>query len=73
MMETEPVVCARFGVGIDCIRGAITSGSAGTVAEIGKLTRAGTNCGSCLPELKRIVAQERAKARAAAPMTEPAA
>jgi assimilatory nitrate reductase catalytic subunit len=25
------------------------------VEEIGKALRAGTNCGSCLPELKRIV------------------
>jgi assimilatory nitrate reductase catalytic subunit len=73
MMETEPVVCACFGIGIDSIRNAIASGAASTVAELGHTTRAGTNCGSCLPELKRIVTQERAKARAAASMTEPAA
>ncbi len=72
MVETEPVVCACFGIGLDDIRRAIASGSAGTVAEIGHMTRAGTNCGSCLPELKHIVAQERAKARAAALATEPA-
>jgi assimilatory nitrate reductase catalytic subunit len=73
MMETEPVVCACFGIGIDSIRNAITCGAASTVTELGQVTRAGTNCGSCLPELKRIVTQERAKARAAASMTEPAA
>jgi assimilatory nitrate reductase catalytic subunit len=76
MVETEPVVCACFGIGMDCVRNAIASGQAGTVADIGQITRAGTNCGSCLPELKQIVAQERAKKRsqthAAAPVGEPA-
>ena len=69
MVETEPVVCACFGVGEDCIRKAVAAGEAGNVTEIGRVTRAGTNCGSCLPELKQIVAQERAKQR----LKEPAA
>ncbi|HXM31457.1 MAG TPA: (2Fe-2S)-binding protein [Xanthobacteraceae bacterium] len=54
----EPIVCACFGVGLAAIRAALTSG-VGSVEEIGKALRAGTNCGSCLPELKRIVADER--------------
>jgi assimilatory nitrate reductase catalytic subunit len=53
-----PIVCACFGVGLAAIRNALTSG-VGSVEEIGKALRAGTNCGSCLPELKRIVADER--------------
>ena len=57
--ETEPVVCACFGVGIDVVRKAIACGAATTVAEIGETLRAGTNCGSCLPELKRIIVHER--------------
>jgi len=40
------------------IREALTTGTATDVAGIGKALRAGTNCGSCLPELKRIVAHE---------------
>jgi assimilatory nitrate reductase catalytic subunit len=55
---TGPVICACFGVGLASIREAITSGAAVSTEEIGKLLRAGTNCGSCLPELKRIVANE---------------
>ncbi len=51
-----PIVCACFGVGLTTIRDKIESGEAATVEEIGKLLRAGTNCGSCLPELKRIIA-----------------
>jgi NAD(P)H-nitrite reductase large subunit len=30
-----------------------------TVTEIGEALRAGTNCGSCLPELKRMIVNER--------------
>jgi len=66
MVETEPVVCACFGVGESCIRDAVASGRATTVTEIGQATRAGTNCGSCLPELKRMITQERNNARARA-------
>jgi assimilatory nitrate reductase catalytic subunit len=51
-----PIVCACFSVGLATIRATIESGEAGTVEEIGKLLRAGTNCGSCVPELKRIIA-----------------
>ncbi|MBV8836270.1 MAG: molybdopterin-dependent oxidoreductase, partial [Alphaproteobacteria bacterium] len=53
--ETGPVICACFGVGLTVIREAIAAGSATNVEAIGKALRAGTNCGSCLPELKRIV------------------
>jgi assimilatory nitrate reductase catalytic subunit len=56
--ETEPVVCACFGVGMAAIRKAVCAG-AGSASELGRALGAGTNCGSCLPELKRIVARER--------------
>lgn len=51
-----PVVCACFGVGRNTICGAIAEG-ARTAAEIGAKLKAGTNCGSCIPELKRLIAQ----------------
>ena len=35
----------------------------GWLATYGTALRAGTNCGSCLPELKRMIAQEREKSR----------
>ena len=56
---TEPVICACFGVGVEAVRQAVACGTARTVAEIGQALRAGTNCGSCLPELKRLIAHER--------------
>jgi assimilatory nitrate reductase catalytic subunit len=61
MAEAGPIVCACFGVGLNSIRNALTSGTAADVASIGQALRAGTNCGSCLPELKKIVAQHEAQ------------
>ena len=55
LAEIGPVICACFGVGLTVIRDAIASKAATNVEAIGKALRAGTNCGSCLPELKRIV------------------
>jgi len=57
--ETEPVVCACFQVGLDAVRKAVNCGGATSVGDIGRTLRAGTNCGSCLPELKRIIVDER--------------
>ena len=57
--DPGPLVCACFGVGLNVIRAALASGRAASVEQIGVALRAGTNCGSCLPELKRIVGNER--------------
>ncbi len=54
-----PVVCTCFGVGLITIREALASRAATSVEQIGEVLRAGTNCGSCLPELKKIVAEAR--------------
>jgi assimilatory nitrate reductase catalytic subunit len=51
-----PIVCACFGVGRNAIDGAIKAGAC-SVAAIGASLKAGTNCGSCIPELKRMLAQ----------------
>lgn len=53
------IVCSCFGVGINTIRNAIHSRPLTTAAAIGRELKAGTNCGSCVPELKRILAEER--------------
>ncbi|MEX2034317.1 MAG: molybdopterin dinucleotide binding domain-containing protein, partial [Xanthobacteraceae bacterium] len=49
-----PVVCACFGVGVAAIHEALASGKATNVEEIGLALRAGSKCGSCLPELRSI-------------------
>jgi assimilatory nitrate reductase catalytic subunit len=56
LASTGPIVCACFGVGRGTICHAIAAG-ARSAAEIGAQLKAGTNCGSCIPELKRLIAQ----------------
>lgn len=58
--DPGPVVCACFGVGLNAIRAAFAGGGAMTPEDIGHQLKAGTNCGSCLPEIRRIGAQARA-------------
>jgi len=56
LASAGPIVCACFGVGRTTICDTIAAG-ARTTAEIGAKLKAGTNCGSCIPELKRLVVQ----------------
>jgi assimilatory nitrate reductase catalytic subunit len=56
LASAGPIVCACFGVSRASICDGIAAG-AGTSAEIGAKLKAGTNCGSCIPELKRLIAQ----------------
>ena len=69
LASAGPIVCACFGVGRNTICDAIAAG-AGTAAEIGAQLKAGTNCGSCIPELKRLIAQSR-RCRRDRPRTTP--
>jgi assimilatory nitrate reductase catalytic subunit len=72
LAETGPVICACYSVGLSAIRKAIATGEAATVDDIGRRLRAGTNCGSCVAELRTIVdemtkpAETRAAARPSA-------
>src|SRR5215207_6428375 len=58
-VQAGSLVCACFDVGLEAIRDAITSWAAASVEEVGLALRAGTKCGTCLPELRSIVADER--------------
>jgi assimilatory nitrate reductase catalytic subunit len=57
-----PVVCACFEVGLQTIREAMVSRSAASVEDIGRALRAGTKCGSCLPELRSLAHEHLAPA-----------
>lgn len=48
------IICSCYSVGENAIRGAIAGGCCSTAA-LGKTLRCGTNCGSCLPELKALL------------------
>jgi assimilatory nitrate reductase catalytic subunit len=60
LANAGPVVCACFGVGRTAICDAIAAGADSTAA-IGAQLKAGTNCGSCIPELKQLIAQTQAE------------
>lgn len=56
--DDGPAVCACFGVRHGAIAAAIAGGADSTDA-IGRLLKAGTNCGSCLPALRAQLATAR--------------
>ncbi|WP_181701694.1 molybdopterin-dependent oxidoreductase [Chthonobacter albigriseus] len=49
------VVCSCFDVGVKTIEEAVRAGTCLSVDEIGRHLKAGSNCGSCRPEIKRIL------------------
>jgi assimilatory nitrate reductase catalytic subunit len=63
--EQGPTVCACFGVGQAAIRAAIRERTLNSVAAIGAALQAGTNCGSCRPELAALLRAERRDGAAA--------
>lgn len=56
-VDTGAIICACFDVGVNSIITAITEQGAVTVEALGTALRAGTNCGSCRPELKALIAR----------------
>ncbi|HWU01711.1 MAG TPA: molybdopterin-dependent oxidoreductase [Novosphingobium sp.] len=53
--DRGPIVCVCHGVGEKDIAAASCTGAV-TVAAVGAVTRAGTNCGSCRPAIARLLA-----------------
>ena len=49
------IVCSCFAVGINTLKTAISQQKLTTTAAIGDALQAGTNCGSCIPELKALL------------------
>lgn len=62
--DPGPVVCACFGVGRNTICAAIREKSLDTPAGVTAVLRAGGNCGSCIPELQRLIADAHAESEA---------
>lgn len=55
--DPGPVICACFNVGANTILHAIESGGLVSVADIGTALHAGTNCGSCRPDIAELLAR----------------
>lgn len=55
--DPGPIVCSCFNVGENTIREFINETGPDSVEAIGKCLKAGTNCGSCRPELKNLLGE----------------
>ncbi len=53
--DVGTIVCACFNVGEKTIQQAIEKHSLKTHQEVGQCLKAGTNCGSCVPEIKALL------------------
>jgi assimilatory nitrate reductase catalytic subunit len=59
------IVCACFEVGVNQIVEAVTAGGRATVDAVGAALGAGSNCGSCRIEIKKIIDEARPRAAGA--------
>lgn len=56
-VDAGPTVCSCFGVGRNIICNAIRENGLTTAAAVTACVKAGGNCGSCVPEIKQLVAE----------------
>jgi assimilatory nitrate reductase catalytic subunit len=54
-VDTSALVCSCFGVRRAAIAAAIERDGLETTGEVGECLKAGTNCGSCLPEIRALL------------------
>ncbi len=57
--DTGPTVCSCFGVGRNTICDAIRIQKLETVPQVTACLKAGGNCGSCVPEIKKLLVETR--------------
>jgi assimilatory nitrate reductase catalytic subunit len=56
LTDNGRTVCSCFGVGIGLLIATIESGAVTTVEDVGRILKAGTNCGSCVSEVRDLIA-----------------
>jgi assimilatory nitrate reductase catalytic subunit len=59
-IDTGPTICSCFGVGRETICGAIRGRKLTDVAGVTACVKAGGNCGSCVPEIRKLLADVQA-------------
>ena len=55
LTDDDRIICVCFGIGLRTLRHEIVERRLTNLSGIGTALRAGTNCGSCIPELKGIL------------------
>jgi assimilatory nitrate reductase catalytic subunit len=55
--DPGPLVCSCFGVGRGVLGEAIRTHGLSSAGEVGARIKAGTNCGSCIPEIRALLAE----------------
>ena len=55
--DVGPMVCSCFAVGRNTLRRTIAQHALTDTRQVGARLRAGTNCGSCLPEIRALLAE----------------
>lgn len=60
-IDAGPTVCACFNVGVNTLIDAIQSGRVSTTDQISSILLAGSNCGSCRPELANLLNRHQPK------------
>lgn len=55
--DTGRIVCACFSIGAKTIASTIQAQGLDSIEAVGACLKAGTNCGSCVPEIRRILEQ----------------
>jgi assimilatory nitrate reductase catalytic subunit len=70
-VDSSPIVCVCHQVSAGQVSDAMARGCRSSEA-VGKFCQAGTNCGSCLPEINKMLSNAAAVARRSPQMLEPA-
>jgi assimilatory nitrate reductase catalytic subunit len=60
--DAGPLVCSCFAVGRNTLCNLIAAEGLTDPRQVGERVRAGTNCGSCVPEIRRLLAMSRERA-----------
>ena len=59
--DPGPVLCSCFGVGINTLVTAIETDGLMSVEAVGASLQAGTNCGSCRPEIASLLSRNQVR------------
>lgn len=58
--DVGPIICSCFSVGRNTITKSIFEKGISNITQIGEYLQAGSNCGSCIPELRQLLATKSA-------------